>query len=185
MRKSIFLVCAIGVACGGSVTSVDGNKNTSTLTPTDQNQLCNDVYNYMKSSLSSTDLARLECGFSGSSTPNNDPTACQNAFNTCVAQASPNMNWPTGTIDCTNFDQQVAKCNTTVAEYTKCLTEEVAMIKSMESQMPFCSQAQAESAALQAYGNLSSDCLQMMNTCQFPISSSSSGGGPAPDAGTD
>ena len=186
MRRSIFLLCIIGVACGGSVTSVDGNKSTATLSPTDQNQLCTDVYNYVKASFSPTDIARMSCGFSFSTSGTTDPTTCQSDFSACVQKETANttngLNQP---LDCTTFDQQVASCNTTVATYTKCLTEEVNAMKSLESQMPFCSQSAAEAADLNAMSQLSSDCLALANSCPglgFG-GTTSSGGGATSDGG--
>jgi hypothetical protein len=184
MRRSIFLLCAIGVACGGSVTSVDGNKSTATLTPADENQLCTDVYDYMKSSFSPADMARLACGFS--STTDTTTTTCQNDFSACVTEQTATMSTAmNGAPDCTAFQQQVAACNTTVATYTKCLVQEIDAMKSLESQFPLCTPGAAQSAELQAMSKLSADCLALMQTCQVVAvgGSGSSGGGGLPDGG--
>lgn len=185
MRRWIFFLCAVGAtaaACGGSMTTVDGNKSTTTLTPDEQNQLCTDVYNYVKSSFSTSDMAAMACGFSGASSTS-DPSTCQSNYSACVAKETASMTGITNQpLDCTGFDAQVAQCNTTVAEYTKCLQQEVAAMKSLESQFPLCSQAAAQAAEINAMSQLTSDCLQLAQTCQF-LGSSTSGGGPAPDGG--
>ena len=49
MRK--WIIVAVAAACGGQITTVNGNENTATLSPTDQNQLCNDVYNYIRNNI--------------------------------------------------------------------------------------------------------------------------------------
>ncbi len=172
-KASIFVVCVL-VACGGSMTTVDGNQDTNSLSTTDQNQLCTDTYNFVKNAMSSGDIAKISCGFAGASLDGGD---CQTTYNTCLANAQQNQQQLPPTPDCTGFDQAIAKCNTTVSEYTKCLQEEVDAMKSMESQLPFCTQAQEESAALQAYAKISSDCIQLMQTCSItfgPTSGSSS-----------
>lgn len=177
MRKWAML--AMAVACGGQITTVDGNENTSTLTPTDQNQLCNDVYAYVRSNFSSSDAIKLECGFSTSSQAN-----CQQTYNDCLAQASSNVDAGalfSGTPDCTSFDQEVAKCNTTVSEYTKCVQEEMSIVKNLEGQMPLCGQAAIEAADITALQGLSSDCVQMLTSCNVPVST---GGTITVDAGT-
>jgi hypothetical protein len=178
MRWLLFALAL--AACGGAVTSVDGNKNTNSLTPTDQDQLCLDTYNYVKSSISVDDIAKLECGFQTTST---DPSSCAQTYQTCLTTAEANaqqISWPLAP-DCTGFDQSVAACNTTVAEYTKCLQEEVDALKSLESSFPLCSTAQEQAAGIQAESRLTTDCLALMQTCQItfvPAGSGSSGGAP-------
>jgi hypothetical protein len=190
MRRFFFILGAgafvggVVVACGGSVTSVDGNKNTSSLDPTDQNQLCIDTYNYIKSSISPADMAAMACGFAGVSSTS-DPTTCQSDYTTCVAQQTAamgtQMNQP---VNCTGFDQTLAQCNTTVATYTKCLAQELDMMKSLEAQFPLCSAAAAQTAELAALNKLSGDCIALMQTCQmaFPGAGSSSSSN-SPDGG--
>jgi hypothetical protein len=169
-------VCAvIGVlaACGGSITSVDGSKNTATLSPTDQTQLCNDLYNYEKSNFSTTDELELVCGSEAANEAN-----CQQAYQTCMSQTTLGDAGFGATPNCTTFDQQIAQCNTTVSEYTKCFQEELTVIKNIDSMMPLCGQNAFEIAYLNAIANMSSDCISLMQTC---FGSTSSGG----DAGSD
>jgi hypothetical protein len=166
----------VAIACGGSVTSVDGSKSTGMLTPADQNQLCTDVYNYVVNNFSSGDAVKYECGSEAV-----DQANCQQAYATCIAQtpALPDAGIVMGALDCTTFDQAVAQCNTTVSEYSKCLQQELSALKSIEGQMPLCGQGALEAAELSALSNnLSSDCIQLLTTCQLtfvPGSSSSSG----------
>ena len=181
MRK--WIAIAVVAACGGQITTVDGSKNTQTLSPTDQNQLCNDVYNYVKSNFSTNDGMKLGCGFSSATQPN-----CQQAYNNCLAQsatvdAGAILNGPP---DCTGFNQAVAQCNTTVAEYTKCVEQEMNIIKNLEGQMPICGQAALEAADINALQSLSSDCVQLLTSCQLTFSPTPGGTVTVTvDAGTD
>jgi hypothetical protein len=161
-----FVLCLAAAACGGSVTTVDGNKNTSTLQPTDQDQLCLDTYNYVRNSFSTDDLAMMECGFTPQTT-SQDPAACNSAYQACLTNARANVQqiqWPLAP-DCTGFDQSIAACNTTVAEYSKCLQEEVSVVKTMEGYFPLCSQAAEQQAAIAGAAHLSQDCISLLQTC--------------------
>ena len=182
--RTWILIAFAAAACGGKVTSVDGNQNTSTLTPVDQNQLCDDTYNYAKSSFSNGDIAKLQCGFSTESS--SDPATCAQTYQTCLgaAESNPQFQWP-ATPDCTSFNEQITKCNTTVAEYTKCFQQEIDAVKSMESSLPLCSQADAEKLSATLFSKMSTDCIQLMQSCQVSFASGSSGssGGGVPDAG--
>lgn len=174
-------VLVVLAACGGSITTVDGSKNTANLTQTDQNQLCNDVYDYVTANFNSSDAIKFACGSEAANQPN-----CQQAYNTCIAQSSTvDAGAITkGPLDCTAFNQAVAQCNTTVAEYTKCVQQELSAMKSIESQMPLCGQAALEAADLNAFSSLSSDCVTLLTSCQLTFGPSGSSG-TSFDAGTD
>ena len=181
MRASFLFGFAL-IACGGTMTTVYGNENTSTLPAADKDQLCLDTYNYVRTNFSTDDLAKLECGFSQTSTQ--DPSACDSAYQACLVNARANVQqiqWPLSP-DCTGFDQSIAACNTTVSQYTKCLQEELDAVKAMESDFPFCTQAAEQQAALAAASHLSQDCIQLLDTCHPSFVPSQSGGGSV-DAG--
>ena len=185
MRASFLFGFAL-IACGGTMTTVDGNENTSTLPTNDKDQLCLDTYDYVRNALSNDDLAKLECGFN--QTTSQDPSACDSAYQACLVTARANVQqiqWPLSP-DCTGFDQSIAACNTTVSQYTKCLQEEVDAVKAMESDFPFCTQAAEQSAAIAAASHLSQDCIQLLDTCHpsfVPSSSGSSSTGSFDDGG--
>jgi hypothetical protein len=181
MRASFLFGFAL-IASGGTMTTVDGNENTSTLGTADQDQLCLDTYNYVRNTFSTDDLAKLECGFQQTQTQ--DPSACDSAYQACLVNARANVQqiqWPL-VPDCTGFDQSIAACNTTVSQYTKCLQEEVDAVKAMEGDFPFCTQAAEEQAALAAASHLSQDCIALLNTCHPAFAPSQSGSDSA-DAG--
>ncbi len=180
---SLLFLFAFASACGGKVTSIDGNQSTTTLPASDQNQLCLDTYNYVRSTFTNDDIAKMECGLDFQS--NQDPSTCSSTYQTCLTKAQQQLQGTTlpTTPDCTGFDAQLAKCNTTVGEYTKCLQEEVDAMKSLEGSFPLCTQAEATSAEIAAMGKISTDCIQLMQTCQITFAPSSSSGGGVPDAG--
>jgi len=182
MRASFLLGFALIVACGGTMTTVDGNENTSTLPTSDKDQLCLDTYNYVRNALSNDDLAKLQCGFT--QTSSQDPQACKSAYEACLVNARANVQqiqWPLAP-DCTGFDQSIGQCNTTVSQYTKCLAEEIDAVKAMEGSFPFCSQAAEQQAAIAAATHLSQDCIALLDSCHPTFVPSQSGGGTA-DAG--
>jgi len=182
--RSTFVAAGAGVAlilaCGGKFnTSVDGNKPTDQLGPTDSNQLCTDEYNYITSSFSVSDLAKIACADAY-----DQGGDCQTTFNTCVAQSQTLAQWPPP--DCNAFAQSLAQCNTTVGQYTDCVTQEVNVLKSIESKVPFCTQGDEESAFLQAESQVSAACLQLLQECPLTFggsSSSNSFDGGSPDGG--
>ena len=101
MRASFLFLGFVLIACGGTMTTVDGNENTSTLPATDKDQLCLDTYNYVRNALSTDDLAKLECGFN--QTTSQDPSACDSAYQACLVNARANVQqiqWPLAP-DCT------------------------------------------------------------------------------------
>ncbi len=189
MRRAIFLcVPIVAAACGGAVTTVDGNDNTGSLTPTDQNQLCVDTFNYVKNDFSTTDLAKLECGNQESA--NGNTQVCNDTYNSCVTKAEAQLALEnplaTATPDCTGFNEQVAKCNTTVGEYAKCFKEEIDFVKNLEGKFPLCSQSSAQAAEIIGLQSLSEDCVNLLTSCQLtfaPSGGSGGSGGGTPDAG--
>lgn len=181
--RSFFIMMGVGgvvlVACGGKFTSVDSSKPTNQLPASDSNQLCEDEYNYIVGSFSVNDLVNITC-----SNAFDQGGDCHTAFNTCVSQAKATAVWPPAQgPDCNAFAQALAQCDTTVGQYTECIQQEVSVLKSIESKLPFCSQGDEESAYLQAEGQVSATCLNLLQKCplQFGASSSTQ----LPDAGPD
>lgn len=179
--RSIFVftltAVALAVACGGKFdTSVSSSEPTNQLPPADSNQLCNDEYNYITSSFSVDDLARISCG--GSYEQGGD---CTTEFNLCVAQRQGVTKWPPP--DCTAFANGMAQCDVTVGEYTDCIQQQVNVMKSIEGQLPFCSEGEAEQAYLQAESQVSAQCLQIMKDCPVTFGGSDSSSSGTPDAG--
>ena len=129
-----------------------------------------------------SDAVKLSCGFQSATQAN-----CQQAYNSCIAQETGLFDGGaiTGTPDCTGFNQAVAQCNTTVAEYSKCVQEELDAVKNIEGQMPVCGQAALEAADINAIQGLSSDCVQLLTSCQLTFSPSTSVHVGTSDAGTD
>jgi len=188
MRRIFFVAVGVigaGIACGGSVTSVDGSKNVASLSSSDSNQLCTDTYNYFVNNFSTNDILKFTCGLEAGEVveqPDAGASAsstCSSTFQTCMSQGT-TQTIPS-TPDCSSFATSVASCNTTVSQYTKCFQEEISAAKNLEGQMPLCSAGTLEQAELQADAQLDAACLQLIeNGCSFVVgfgSSSSSSGG--------
>lgn len=187
------LVAAVLVACGGAITSVDSNKDVSTLPPTDQDQLCHDVANYAQQNLSPTDLKKVMCGFGNASgTTTGDTTACQNAFTACMNDPNKNVNVNFTNVNCTGFDQMLKKCpGVTVGQFSDCYKQEMEVFKVIAAEMPICTKAQMYQVEADVLNRLSGQCLQVMSQCSgtsFMGGGTTGGGGgdppPAADAGT-
>ncbi|HEY1954297.1 MAG TPA: hypothetical protein VGH28_01765 [Polyangiaceae bacterium] len=165
-------LAAVIAACGGKFTAVDSNKPTNQLEPSDSNQLCHDEYDFILSSFSENDLVNLTCADAF-----DQGGDCHASFDACVSKAKATAVWPPAQgPDCNAFAQALAQCNTTVGQYSDCIQQEVNVLESVESKVPFCSQGDEESAFLQAEGQVSAACLTIFQKCplQFGGSSSSS-----------
>lgn len=182
MRKTILAVGVVIVgivACGGSITSVDGSKNVPTLSSADANQLCNDTYQYFVSSFSSSDITKVGCGFEAGA--QQDPSTCSSTYQTCLSSAT-TTTIPT-TPDCSGFAAEVASCNTTVDTFTQCFKMEISVLKDLEGQMPLCAAGALEAAEIQEDSKFGATCLALSEAgCNFALgfgssSSSSSGDG--------
>jgi hypothetical protein len=160
--KREWLITAILVACGGAVTSVDGNKDVSTLGPTDKDQLCHDVANYVQTSISPTDFKKFVCGATSFS---NDPTTCQAEFQTCMADPKRDVTF-SSMIDCNGFAMTILKCQgVTVSQFSDCFKQYVDAIKTFASHMPICDPAAQLAAEKDLLNHISNQCLQTLSRC--------------------
>jgi hypothetical protein len=167
----IFAGCSAiltSAACGGSITTVDGNANTGSLQPTQKQQLCSDVYTYVTNNFSVSDFAALTCGAEASSQKN-----CQQAYSSCLAKSPSAGGIPVPTAptksDCAAFEQAVVLCHSTVAEFSNCVEEALNAVKILESQEPLCTTADYEAAGLMAVQSLSSDCVSLFTSCESAL----------------
>lgn len=183
VRSFLGLIVVIA-ACGGSVTTVDNNKKTSTLSAQDQTSLCQDTFNYARSNISPSDAAKMACGFKAANDPN-----CMQTYNQCIA-SFPTTSWSTATPDCSNFNQFIANCDVTVGQYADCFKQEIDAIKSLASRFPVCDKAQLLQIEIDASRGISTQCIAALSKCKFVVSTgSSSSSGPtqpptASDGGT-
>jgi len=176
------VLCMVSVGCGSSITSVDGDQKTNALAPADKAQLCTDTYNYVVNAFSVDDLAKLACGFQ--TTSSTDAASCQSSFDKCVADATSQVTMlPPTSPDCTSFNTSIAKCNTTVGQYTQCLAEAIDMAKALEDSAPFCSTAEITAASIGAIQNMSLECIQLLSTCTISFAPTASFSSDAPSQG--
>lgn len=172
MRHVGFLVTALVLwigACGGSITTVDGNKPVGTLTPTDKGTLCQDVYTYSRIVLSSTDYARIACGLRGGTI---DSPTCMQDFQTCVQDLAPKLMFPQNP-NCDGFNQALAVCgNITVSQWEVCFKQSIDLMKSISGSLPFCTRADQQQLAFALSGKLSAQCIQIWSRCYASFSGS-------------
>lgn len=189
MKVRNWLISAVLVACGGAVTTVDGNKDVSTLTPTDKDQLCKDVNSYVQTSISPTDFKKLICGSLSYST---NAAQCQTQFQTCMADPKRDVTFST-TIDCNGFASTILKCNgVTVSQFSDCFKQYVDAIKAYSSHMPICDAAARQQAQLDILNHISNQCLQTLIKCSststmpmpMPMDAGAPDASPPQDAGT-
>lgn len=187
--KRQWWISAVLVACGGAVTTVDGNKDISTLGPTDKDQLCHDVANYVQTSISPTDFKKFICGSTSFAT---DPTTCQTQFQTCMADPKRDVTF-SSMIDCNGFAMTVLKCQgVTVSQFSDCYKQFVDAIKAYASHMPICDQQARINAQTDILNHISTQCLQMLIKCSNtspmpmppPTPTPYDAGSPIYDAGT-
>ncbi len=182
MKIRQYVLTGVLVACGGAVTSVDGNKQVSTLGPTDQDQLCHDIVNYVETSISPNDLKKFLCGITLSTST--DPTTCQSKFQTCMNDPTKNISFST-MVNCNGFKTTLLRCTgVTVSQLTDCYKQEIDIIKSLASRMPICDKAAAQAALIDASSRISQQCREVFIKCSISTSGGGTGGGDStPDAG--
>jgi len=162
MRVRNWLISGVLVACGGAVTTVDGNKDVSTLNPMDKDQLCHDVANYVQTSISATDFKKFICGSLSYST---DAAQCQAQFQTCMADPKRDVSFST-MIDCNGFSNTILKCQgVTVSQFSDCYKQYVDAIKSYSQKMPICDQQARINAQVDILNHISTQCLQTLIKC--------------------
>ena len=181
MRKLAWLVVLALGACSTTVTSVDGNKNVATLTPSDGDQLCKDIASYVSGALSPEEIVRIGCGFAMSDAGG---SSCQANFDQCVKDANVTTTPIADPSDCDAFRASLKGCNVTVDQYTTCLQQAVDALSKLEQDVPFCSEQALETAAAGAEGDISSDCLTIFQTCSLSFGGTSTSSSGSSDGGS-
>jgi len=174
MKRVGFALTALLVVvgtCGGRVSSVDGNKQVGTLSPTDSSTLCNDSYNYFRVQISPDDLAKISCGFRGTGS-----ATCEADYNKCVQDLRGKISTPAQP-NCTNFNATLAKCgNINVGQWEQCFKEMIDIMKSATGRLPICSKDAQLNWALDVQGKISRDCLTVWIGCSASFNTGTQGG---------
>jgi hypothetical protein len=119
MTKTLFAlssVLVVGCASDPKATpvdakvTVDGQKLMSALTADEQATMCNQLSEALTKSLGTPDTM---CYIASS---NKDAATCENAYNTCVAQAPAVIS----VLACTPKNVDMFQCDITVAQFTTC-----------------------------------------------------------------
>jgi hypothetical protein len=168
MRKLAWLVPFALAACGTTVTSVDGDKHLQNLSPSEGDQLCEDIANYVSDAFSGEELARIACGFAVS-----EGASCKSDFNDCVAHA--NVGTPIAdTANCDAFRETLKSCDATVGQFADCVTQMVDALGKLEQEVPLCSQQAQIDALVGLESDLSSECITLFSKCQVSFGGTSS-----------
>jgi hypothetical protein len=153
-----------GASGEGSVTTLSGTKELNALTPEEATQLCDDTYAYFASAIP----REISCKWkalayaTSSSAPSEEKlrSNCTTKETTCLAGSAPTGNPGCGEIP--------PSCTATVAEYSACISEEVAdFIKTVEG-LPSCADFTSEgtSAIWDVMGaSLPPNCTSLNDEC--------------------
>ena len=99
-------------------------------------------------------------------------------------------------INCEGFSTYLLRCkDVTVSQFTECYKQYVDVVKTYANKMPLCDRVQAQQAAIDATGKISSQCLQTLLKCAntspggmmdagVPDATPPDSGGPQQDSGT-
>jgi hypothetical protein len=142
-----------GGGAGNSFTTLSASAPLSTLTPADAMKLCRETYAYFRTAISTEDACQWK-GLSfatSSSAPTQEQLRanCTEKETGCLADPATSLGTNPG---CSPFP---SNCMATVAQYSTCVTDEVAFFNQTVSSMPSCAMltsvgTQAVSGALSA-----------------------------------
>jgi hypothetical protein len=121
-----------GGSAGSSITTLDGSKPIGTLTSTEANQLCSDIYTYYGQTISQANLCKwagLSYGISSSA-----PTDSQLQTN-CKSQETPCLTAGPAAANCSAIP---SNCTATVAQYSACITDRAAAFNNAVGALPDC-----------------------------------------------
>jgi hypothetical protein len=156
-----------GGAGGGSgaVTTISGSKALNALTPTEVTQLCDDTYAYFGSAIPKATTCRWRgLAYGASSSAPTDAqlqTSCANKETSCQGSADP---WADN-LGCNDIP---STCAATVAQYSACISDEVAAFIQLVNGFPMCSALMRSNASdiLNAIAAAPpASCASLMNTC--------------------
>ncbi len=165
---------------GTFTTSVPGTTKLTSLTASQSAQLCSDLMNYVKTTLSPTLCGSELKGFGLSAAYNlllQNPSATDGDLEGACAQAAASDAGSACTTGSCNTSSEPATCMATVADATKCVNDDTAALQSYYDSLPNC--ASLTAATLKAFASrdggsaqtvpascsmFDSTCSQMMTT---------------------
>ncbi len=150
MRRAVLAIAIVGIGCGSSgskgggnfSTTVPGNKPISSLTPSEQAQLCHDLDQWAQTSLQPslcmTDAvlaAALGAAFDSSLSDAQIQMSCTQAYNQCLTSGqSPDA----GATSSCQMGVSDPTCMATVSEISTCLNDDTAVLAQQTNALPSC-----------------------------------------------
>jgi hypothetical protein len=156
-----------GTGGGASpVTSLTGSKAVNALTPVEATQLCNDTYAYFGSAIPKATTCKWKAlTYGASSSAPDNPTLqqkCTTQETACTQGGDP---WATNS-GCNDIP---ATCTATVAEYSACISDEVAVFIQSVNGFPMCASLVMSNVPAimdaEAGGNTPASCTSLGNKC--------------------
>jgi hypothetical protein len=152
---------------GTSVTTLSGTKALNTLTTADATQLCKDTYAYFGQTISMATACKYKgLSYATSSSAPSDAQfqqVCKDHESACTQAGS-----GVGSADNPGCSDLPSTCTATVAEYSACISDEVATFNQGMSGLPSCTTA--TSASMSAVWNVMAptapaSCDSLTNKC--------------------
>jgi hypothetical protein len=154
-----------GGSNGSAVTTISATTALNALAPADVTQLCDDTYAYFGSAIPKATTCRWRgLAYGASSSAPTDAqlqTSCTNKESSCQQSADP---WADN-LGCNDIP---STCAATVAQYTACISDEVAAFIQLVGGFPVCSMLMRSNASeiLNAIAAAPpASCASLMNTC--------------------
>ncbi len=171
----------VGVDGGGGVTSLDGGRLLSDLTPGEATQLCDDAYAYFGETISQATLCKAAgLSYTISSSAPTDAVMQEN----CAMREGECLNARPYVPDCAAIP---SPCTATVSDYATCVVDQVDVYNSTVSGIANCTEitSQDKAAIWDFVAALPESCTSLSPVCTGldfptprvgPISSGGSGG---------
>lgn len=149
-----------------AVTTLASNRALNSLTMTEANQLCSDTGAYVSSSVTRTD----RCRFAGLKYAASSSAPTDNDLRVNCSSLESDCNQPDGAATFTAVCFEIpTTCTATVAQFSACLRDEVALYKQRYATLPVCSALVR--ADLEGINQIVQDvpqaagCLTLANVC--------------------
>ena len=155
-----------GASGAGAVTTLNGSTALNALSATQATQLCNDTYAYFGTAIPQATTCKwraLTYGAS-SSAPDNTTleTKCTQQQTACLQGGDP---WATND----GCNDVPSTCTATVAEYSACISDEVAAFIQVVDGFPMCSSLMMSNTSAimdaEAGGTTPASCTSLANKC--------------------
>jgi hypothetical protein len=170
---SVVIACSGGggsIGGGGPVTSFPEGQDVASLSPADQQTLCDDVRRYLQERITPETTKPFGCAFTGwaaalsASRTQQDPrAACQRAYDDCLAR--PAADGQSVTVTELGRDCNVSRCRgVLVGDYAGCAREVVDAIGSYSFSCDMAASADAGTAPVPSF-TAGAACQRVQSSC--------------------